>query len=150
NLPMPTDRQVAVWTNKGDDFARLRNTLTASRPVAESFFARRETLSVFADGRGDGPYLTLNLAGRRYWENGFDRKLLLSSKSGAIRRRIDGKPVIPTPTLADEPRPLALLTKVMEHEWEQTTASHEASRQLLYASGLLPRNVNVPEWINFG
>ncbi|MFO0928205.1 MAG: DUF1570 domain-containing protein [Gemmataceae bacterium] len=28
--------------------------------------------------------------------------------------------------------------------------THEASRQLLFAAGLVPRNVNVPEWLQFG
>ncbi len=43
-----------------------------------------------------------------------------------------------------------LLLKALENEWDQTNTTHETSRQLLFASGLLPRNVNVPEWILFG
>ena len=45
---------------------------------------------------------------------------------------------------------LALLLKAMEHDSELSSTSHDAARQLLYASGLLPRNVLVPEWIEFG
>jgi hypothetical protein len=45
---------------------------------------------------------------------------------------------------------LALMLRALEKEAELATISHDASRQLLFASGLLPRNVAVPEWILFG
>jgi Protein of unknown function (DUF1570) len=45
---------------------------------------------------------------------------------------------------------MALLLKVMETDSERTGVSHDASRQLIYGAGLLPRNVAAPEWIQFG
>ncbi len=38
----------------------------------------------------------------------------------------------------------------MENEWEQTAISHEATRQMLFATKQLPRTVNAPEWVQFG
>ena len=40
--------------------------------------------------------------------------------------------------------------KVLESDAERMTVSHNASRQLAYAAGLLPRNVVAPEWVQFG
>ena len=45
---------------------------------------------------------------------------------------------------------LALLTKALEDESARASVSQDATRQLLFASGLLPRNVTVPEWVQFG
>src|SRR6185437_3746673 len=49
-----------------------------------------------------------------------------------------------------EAQMLSLMLKALEQEAELATVSHEVSRQLLFASGLLPRNVAVPEWALFG
>jgi hypothetical protein len=147
SLPVPKERQVAVWTYKGDDFSRLKKTLTSSPSVADSFFARRETLSVFNVGRGDNPYVMLDLTTKPLWERGFDRKLLLKTKRGYPKLLNDRPVQLPQ---IDAARTYALLLKAMEHEWEQTNTSHEVSRQQLFSSGLLPRKVNVPEWIGFG
>jgi hypothetical protein len=150
NLPMPTGRLVAVWTERGDDYSRLRKTLTSSAPVADSFFARRESLSVFAKERGDLPYLTLKTASEPLWEKLFDRKLLLSTANRGFPKVVDGRPINPLGPQVEVPRMYALMLKAMEHEWDATNSSHEAARQLVFASGLLPRNVNAPEWIGFG
>jgi hypothetical protein len=45
---------------------------------------------------------------------------------------------------------LVLVEKALAVEAERATISHEATRQLLFATGLLPRNVEVPEWIQYG
>src|SRR5207253_405778 len=45
---------------------------------------------------------------------------------------------------------LALMQKAMEEESMRASVSHEAVRQLLAATGLIPRNVGAPEWIRFG
>jgi hypothetical protein len=45
---------------------------------------------------------------------------------------------------------MAIIQKAMDEDAEQTTLSHEAVRQLLAASGVLPRNVAAPEWIQEG
>jgi hypothetical protein len=45
---------------------------------------------------------------------------------------------------------LALLQRAMEDESERATTTHEGIRQLLAATGLLPRNVATAEWARFG
>jgi hypothetical protein len=45
---------------------------------------------------------------------------------------------------------VALVMKAMTAEQEIGAVSHDATLQLLFTTGLLPRNVAVPEWIQFG
>jgi hypothetical protein len=45
---------------------------------------------------------------------------------------------------------MILVEKAVAEDAERATISHEAIRQLLFATGLLPRNVEVPEWIQYG
>jgi hypothetical protein len=152
-LPVPTGRQVAVLSDKIEDFRRLQKHLTASPVLADSFFARREGLSVFAGKRTDDSYATLDRMAKPFWEKGYLRNELLhgSLKSGVPKSML--------PQLqatgghneeVDTARVFALLMRAMEEEWDATGLSHEASRQLVYASGLLPRNVHAPEWLSFG
>jgi len=149
-LPMPKERQVAVLTDKPGDFQKLHRHLTASPIFTDSFFARRESLAVFSAKRSDDTYRKLEQSSKEYWDAGFVRQLLLK---GVGTRGIPRQNNVRPDQLAQTghtPRLRALLLRALEDEWEKTSVTHEASRQLLYASGLLPRNVNVPEWLQFG
>jgi hypothetical protein len=143
-LPVPRERQVAVLTAKKEDRARLRRHLVTSQTLADSFFAPREALPVYSPRRMDTPYTMLDGATRPLWDKGFNRDQLLLGKPKV------GVPAGTPEKTAEGPRLMALLLKAMEEEWEATSTSHETSRQLLFGSGLLPRNVAVPEWVQFG
>ncbi|MFO0843724.1 MAG: DUF1570 domain-containing protein [Gemmataceae bacterium] len=152
-LPVPTARQVVVLSDKIEDFRRLQKHLTASPLLADSFFARREGLSVFAGRRTDDAYTTLDRMAKPYWEKGYVRNELLR---GSLKAGVP-KAMLPRLQMTgghneevDTARVFALLLRAMEEEWDATGLSHEASRQLVYASGLLPRNVHAPEWLMFG
>ena len=43
-----------------------------------------------------------------------------------------------------------MLMKALEDEWEATAMSNEVARQLMFASKLVPTNVTIPEWVQFG
>ena len=45
---------------------------------------------------------------------------------------------------------LALLERALQEDAEVASVTHEGTRQLLAATGMLPRNVAVPEWLQFG
>ncbi len=153
-LPVPQTRQVVVLTNKESDFEQLRKILTSGPIVVDGFYARRESLGVMHAQRQDDPYKAL----RTYWENwsgkGYKRDEILQGNNQGMPK--NGVP-INAKLGGDEGRRqiaeaqmLALMLKALEQEAELATVSHEASRQLLFASGLLPRNVAVPEWLLFG
>jgi hypothetical protein len=142
-LPVPTDRQVAVITEQPADFDRLKKHLTASPTLTDSFAARREGLAVFSQKRGDILYDKFDKAAEPLKKAGFDFKELIKGKGRlgvprGVKEQVHGY------------RTTALVLRALEDEWEQTGTTHEVSRQLLFASKLLPPNVNAPEWIQFG
>jgi hypothetical protein len=131
-------------TEKNDDRDRLRRHLQTSQTLADSFFARREALPIYHPKRLDVPYTEMARTGQLYWQNSWNSAALLTGKPKAGSPR-------DTPAIATEvPRLIATMLKAMEDEWEATAVSHETSRQLLFASELLPRNVAVPEWAQAG
>jgi hypothetical protein len=148
---VPRNRQVIVLTAKEDDFEQLRKILTPGPIVVDGFFARRENLTVMHSQRQDDTYRALST----FWENwkakGFQRQDLLAGKgklSGAPQSmKLEGDAGW---VKTMEAQMLALMLKALEQEAELATVSHESSRQLLFASGLLPHNVAVPEWVLFG
>jgi hypothetical protein len=158
-LKVPQNRQVVVLTTKADDFEQLHKVLTSGPLVVDGFFARRESLAVMHSQRQDDPYKALST----YWENwkskGYMRFELLQNKNTSgvpkdgvpqnVRQAAQAGDLASLVNIA-EAQMLALMLKALEQEAELATVSHEASRQLLFASGLLPRNVAVPEWILFG
>jgi len=149
-LPVPRERQVAVLTEQRPDFRKLEKNLSASPPVTDSFTGRREGLVVFAGKRGDLMYDKVDKGSQSVWESGWDRKALLSGKSDrGVPKNIPRIAAIRN-EMSRGPRFSALLLKALENEWEQTGMSHEVARQQLFASGLLPHNVNAPEWVQFG
>jgi len=78
------------------------------------------------------------------WKKDFDRVARLSGKDRV------GYPPGAGPEDRAYAGMLALLMKALEDEAERAGVSHDAGRQLLFASGLLPRGVAVPEWAQFG
>jgi hypothetical protein len=141
-LPVPQERQLAVLTDKSDDLHRFHGLLTSGPMVGDGFFARRERLTVLSSRRLDESYDALDkFAQAQYRANGVNLDTILTSQKPP--RGMDQI------TFWDA-QLVALLLKAMETEAQRTTVSHDASRQLLYAAGLLPRNVSAPEWFLFG
>src|SRR5262249_24574845 len=111
-----------------------------------AFFARREGVSVFAAERSDEAYKRARTASKVFWEAGFDRDKLLTgkAKAGVPRGRETDVDAV------TDARTFALALKAMAEERAATALSHQASRQLLYATKLLPTNVAAPEWLLSG
>jgi hypothetical protein len=147
-LTVPQRHQIAMLTNTDRDFEQLRAILNSSPEVVDGFFARRETLPVMYSQRRDDPYKALSIFWDSWKAKDFNRAELLNGKKG----NGSGVPLAARGNLqiTAEAQMLALMLKALEQEAELATVSHEASRQLLFSSGLLPRNVAVPEWILFG
>jgi len=145
-LPVPTERLPALLTEREPEFKRTRNSLADPPVVGDGIFARRENLMVFCARPLDSHYDMLDkfTATKMTQFNLINRQELLKGKG------------IPKTLRPDAPQELAygetlaLAEKEMEDEAERAGASHEATRQLLFASGLLPRNVTIPEWTLFG
>jgi hypothetical protein len=144
DLPVPRERQLAVVTDKTDDLHRFHRILTSGPMVGDGFFARREGLTVLSSRRLDESYDALEKFSNQFWSKGFVREAVLTGQKGA------GVPKGADESIIWDAQMLALLLKAMETEAQRTTVSHDASRQLMYTAGLLPRNVSAPEWFLFG
>ena len=144
-LPPPEGRLPALLAAKEPEFHRTRASLTDPPVVADAFFARRENLAVFCARPLDPSYDMLDKASDPLWKQGnFVRQELITGKEYV------GYPKATPPASLAGAETLALLMKALEDESERAGVTHDASRQLLFASGLLPRGVAVPEWLQFG
>jgi Protein of unknown function (DUF1570) len=141
-LPVPTERLPALLTAKEPEFKRTRDSLASPPVVGDGVFARRENLTVFCARPLDSQYDMLDkFTNTKMTQYNLNLHDLLTGKDvvkGSNKYEVAYGGM------------LALALKELEDEAERAGASHDASRQLLFASGLLPRNVTVPEWTLFG
>jgi hypothetical protein len=143
-LPLPQQRLLAVVPGTEEDLNLLHGLLTSGPMVSDGFFARRENLTVLSSRRLDEQYDALETFSKPFWQDDhFNRKDIITKKGAGHPRGAD-------PNKVAQAQTLALMLAALEYESQLTTISHDGSRQLLYASGLLPRNVAAPEWILFG
>lgn len=168
---MPGEKLVAVLTANEKEFDRLHDQFLlgqlaagitaeskeatgglgglgakAFKPlvVSDGFYGRRDNVVVFSSKRLDELYDALEKQAQSYWQGGFNRIEILKGRKGA------GMPRGATEDQAVVVQCFSLLYKAMEYDAELSSTTHDGTRQLLYASGLLPRNVIVPEWVEFG
>jgi hypothetical protein len=143
-LKVPEERQVVLLTRQPEEFHRYQKILASGPVVADGFFAPRENMAVVSTQRLDERFHALEVYSSQWWQNGYDRQVLLQGRGGA------GAPAqITIPDLCTA-QSMALLVRAMENDSEQASITHDASRQLVVASGLLPRGVAAPEWVLFG
>jgi hypothetical protein len=143
-LKVPEERQVVVMTKQPEEFERYHKILSAGPVVADGFFAPRENMAVVSAQRLDEKYHALETYSAKWFQNGYDRQVLLLGKG---RSGAPATTQMPDLSVAQS---MALLMKAMENDAERASVSHDASRQLVFASGLLPRGVTAPEWVLFG
>jgi hypothetical protein len=137
-LPVPEQRLVAVLVAGPEQFERQHQIFESVPLVADGFLARRENLAVFSLDRLDAASVALRKNTERIWQQ-FDR-------DGVLRKFPARTDILK----GAEIQTLALLQKALEEDSEIATVTHEGTRQLLAATGLLPRNVVAPNWIQFG
>jgi Protein of unknown function (DUF1570) len=144
-VPIPAERQVVVVTFKGDEFYQLNALLLPTPIVADGFVSPREGVAVFSAKRLDLLYKEMEEYTKPFWTQGVDRAKVLEANDSGFTPQLARNP-----SAKAEIQTTALVLKSMEVSVEQTGISHNGSRQLLYASGLLNRNVVAPEWLQFG
>src|SRR5262249_17599488 len=142
-LPVPDHRLVVILANTDKEFEQQHAMFDNLPLVSDGFYARRDNLAVLASRRLDEPYEALSkFTQANLWSNGWDMQSLLNNRPGLKTRA--------SPEDFYHAQTLALIQKAQLEEAELAAISHEGTRQLVAASGLLPRNVNAPEWIQFG
>jgi hypothetical protein len=147
-LPVPGYRMVSVMAEKPADWEMLNKVYGWPEPVADGIFARRDNLVVLSSNRLDTASAPLARHFTELIQQGWDLKMIMHPKPGMFKP----PPGKPTGGLAEiaQIATMALVKRVLEEESEIATTSHQGSRQLLTAIGLLPRGVEIPNWIQFG
>jgi len=142
---VPNHRLYAVVVDSKEDFQRLHADWGSQPMVADGFTPRRNNLIIIAARRLDENFTTFDKNAQVLLGNvKIHRDDLVS---GAVWDRPEAKGNI---AAMSGIQVIALMQKALEEEGEKASISHEAARQLLYATGTLPRLVNVPEWAQFG
>lgn len=143
--PMPGHRLLGVLVGTAKDF-NTKHALWGSLPlVADGFLPRRDNVVIMCAEHLDETYGLLKKN-----NEGFCKSLRLGRDdllSGSVWNLPDAKQNDLNVAMLQT---LTLVERATEAQAERNTISHEASRQLLFATGLLPRNVAVPEWIQYG
>jgi hypothetical protein len=144
-LDVPTRRLVAILEDNRDNFDTKHMFFDSTPAVADGFLARRDNLAVLSAQRTDDAYVVLDKI------NDANVQRLKVQREELISEKIYKKREVAGQGLdLFGYQTLALMQKAMQEESIRASASHEAVRQLLAATGLIPRNVGAPEWLRFG
>jgi hypothetical protein len=142
--PQPRKRLVAILIDKKEEFEKKHKLVFDNvEMVADGFFARRDNLAVFSSKSLDLPFQAL--------EKKFNETMLSHNWSGdelLQGKGYKGKKYIPGEV--EHAQVVALVHSAMQEDAERATVTHEGTRQLIAAIGLLPRSVEAPKWIDFG
>jgi hypothetical protein len=145
---LPAYRLVAVMAKPDEYVSRLVNW--GSPPsVADGFTPKRDNIVFFSSKRQDAATekiekelkaLFLKFAGA-----GVTSDALISGKIWDDKAKVA--------TMSSQiayAQALMVTQKALDEDTERATISHEGTRQLLVASGMFPRHVDVPDWVLSG
>ncbi len=159
-LPLPTSRLTVFLDGDEKEFKELHGQLSFRRDpgafkgepheqtafttaplVSGGYYSRRENLTVLSFKRLDPKYdLLNNYCGGIWDEVGQPEKVLTSRKELTPGKEAS----------QSKAQSFAMMVKIMENDAERASVSHNVSRQLVVASGLLPGGLAAPEWVEFG
>jgi len=144
-LPVPRERLVAILAGTEEEVNYYHKGFSADGPiVADGFYGPRENVTVLSGRPLAKDYGMLEDFAKQYWtEPGMQRTNVLKGKLPRYTTPEQGYKQIHAAACA-------LALRAMEDSSELAGITNDGSRQLLFASGLLPRNVVVPEWALFG
>jgi hypothetical protein len=145
---VPANRLVSVLVAQEEQFERQHQIFDSTPMVADGFLARRDNLPVFSATRLDPGYSAVARTFQSAWLL-WDRETILTTPANKLKPpgKVKAEEFV---QMLPHIQTMALLQKALEEDSELASVSHEASRQLIAASGLLPPSVVAPEWLEFG
>ena len=147
-LPMPHDKLVCVlvpFGESGTEFNKDHGLFDSVAITADSFYSPRHNLVVFSAQRRDIPYRGLVKDTDELWSR-FGRDDILK-KGAKIPAKEQGKLTGAHLILAQT---YSVLLHALDEDAERASVSHSGTRQILVGSGILPRSVELPQWIQSG
>jgi hypothetical protein len=145
-LPVPDKPFVVVLARQGVKFNQLRPALDGLPSQTDAFYSPEHDLLVLSPELMDAVGLTFQRQNQQYFVKGFSRDQLLA---GQIPK-IDAKGASPTAEEVARASTLAFVEKFVVEEAEVAAISREGTRQLLFATGGLPKHVTLPNWLTQG
>ncbi|HEX4612097.1 MAG TPA: hypothetical protein VH092_28125, partial [Urbifossiella sp.] len=156
-LPLPDRLLPVVLTGSGPELRRLRDALDVSAVLTDGFYAPDHELLVLSPERIDDVGMTFQRQVNGYYRLGVSREKLLhpelyvSPETAIIKLNDDGHGKDgKKASEAARMMTWAMADRFNQRDTEVAAASREGSRQLLYASGLLPKHVAAPAWLAHG
>lgn len=140
---LPEKKLVVILPKSPTDVERLKRGLDGSTIVSDATYTQFHNLVVLSPERLDDVSRAFQNLVRPLWSAGYNPEELMKGiapKSFATRGPNDHARAMT----------LALVSKAMEDEADFAALSREGTRQLYIASGVLPQNVNLPEWVEYG
>lgn len=152
-LPVPARPFVAVLARPASTadqrppFFKLQAALDGLSAQTDAFYSPEHDLLVFAPELTDSVGRTFQRQNHQYFSKGFSRDRLLDGqipKIDALGK--DGA----KPEDVARASTLAFVEKFVVEDAELAAVSREATRQLMFATGVLPRHVTLPNWLSQG
>jgi hypothetical protein len=142
-LPVAHQQLLAVLVESGEAYNIIQQQICPGATTeADGCLNRRENLAIFSSEPLDQGYNALKQSTNDMWTSGWNKSDLLK---GAIRQDLANGFAA-----SAQAQMIALLLQALREEAEIASVSYEGTRQLLAAANLLPRDVKVPRWIDFG
>lgn len=153
-LTVPDRPLLAVLPRTGAETNAIATALDGAPRVADASYAPDYDVLVLSTDRLDDVGQTFQKQLQQMYREGLNRQILLeaSDKGG-------GPKLFPTPGVVKDSRTpndvarmmtWAMVDRFTQDEAEWAAVSREGSRQLLYATGRLPRHVAIPQWLENG
>jgi hypothetical protein len=143
-LPVPDRRLIAVLADRSTDMPKLRQALDGLTIHSDSFYSPVHDLLVLSPERLDNNGSSFIKIAQAQYAVGWSREDLLKGKVPQVRGT--ARP----PAEIARMMTIALVDKFLEEEADHAAISREGCRQLYVASGILPRHVTLPLWVENG
>jgi hypothetical protein len=143
-LPVPDQRLVAILVDKPEEYQDYRKAFDNIVSADDGFYARRENLVFFSATPLDEGYDALDKSMKDLWQGKWKRSALID---GSYTKGVD--PQADAVTIVRN-QVKTLLLQALESESELAAVSHDGTLQLASVTGLVPRAVSAPEWVQFG
>ncbi len=139
-IRLPEQRLISIMVGTRAKFQEVHKKVFGDLPLGgDGFYAPRSGLAVYSGERLDPLYRALVEVTMPYAGPGL-RGSLLRGDSGSLMK---DKEHLCSQTAA-------LMLRAMDADSELASVSHDATCQLVTASGLLPRGVVAPQWLEAG
>ncbi|AWM39349.1 hypothetical protein C1280_21745 [Gemmata obscuriglobus] len=145
-LPVPNKPLVAVLA-PGPEAVRSLNRALDGLPISDAFYAPDHGVLVLSPERMDDVGQTFLRQNQQLFGRGLNRQQLLAGKAPEID--FSGQKGTKPDDVAHAST-LAAVERLAIDDAEIAAVSREGSRQLLYATGVLPKHVTLPVWLTNG